>query len=103
MSLHIMMPYCLQKLFDWLERKIRSHDSQEVPMETREFILKCIPILRKSVIYLHRVHLAFFYLRGIFYHIAKRFTGIEYVSNCIHIASSHAKIVLNSLSTSVLC
>lgn len=73
------MPYCLRKLFDWLEKKLRSHDSQ-IPLETREFLLRCIPILRQSVIYVHRVHLAFFYLRGIFYHIAKRVAGIQYVS-----------------------
>ena len=29
----------------------------------------------------HRAHLALFYLNGIFYHIAKRITGIQYVSN----------------------
>ena len=29
---------------------------------------------------IHRCHLALFYMRGIFYHIAKRFTGIHYVS-----------------------
>lgn len=76
--LHVLMPYCLQKLFDLLEKKLRSHDSQ-VPMETREFLLQCIPILRKSVIYVHRVHLTFFYLRGIFYHIAKRTAAIRYI------------------------
>ena len=78
-GLHVLMPYCLRKLFDWLERKLRTHDSQ-IPIETREFLLRCIPILRKSVIYVHRLHLAFFYLRGIFYHIAKRVAGIHYVS-----------------------
>jgi len=29
----------------------------------------------------HRAHLALFYLNGVFYHIAKRLTGVQYVSN----------------------
>ena len=93
----MLMPYCLRKIFDWLERKLRSHDSQ-IPIETREFLLRCIPILRKSVLYIHRLHLAFFYLRGIFYHIAKRVAGVQYVSigfrsiMCIMIILFHAQI-----------
>ena len=29
----------------------------------------------------HRAHMALFYLTGVFYHIAKRITGVQYVSN----------------------
>lgn len=28
-----------------------------------------------------RLHVAWFYIHGVFYHLAKRFTGITYVSN----------------------
>lgn len=79
--LHVLTPYLLRKLFDWLEKKMRSHDSQEIPLETREFLLKCIPVAKTIVMYGHRLHMALFYLRGIFYHIAKRFSGVHYVSS----------------------
>ena len=29
----------------------------------------------------HRAHMALFYLTGVFYHIAKRLTGVQYVRN----------------------
>ena len=80
---------------------MRSHDSQEIPMETREFILKYIPILRKSVIYIHRVHLALFYLRGIFYHLAKRMSGIQYVS--IAIIREYSQVVFYFFLQNVCC
>ncbi|KAJ8314295.1 hypothetical protein KUTeg_008856 [Tegillarca granosa] len=71
-------PYCLQKLLDWLERKLKSPYLTSLPVETKEFLLKCIPVLRQSVTFLYRCHLAIFYLKGIFYHIAKRVTGVQY-------------------------
>jgi peroxin-10 len=78
--LHVLTPYLLRKLFDWLEKKMRSHDSQEIPMETREFLLKYIPVARTVVLYVHRLHMAVFYLKGVFYHLAKRINGVNYVS-----------------------
>ncbi|XP_052790775.1 peroxisome biogenesis factor 10-like isoform X2 [Mya arenaria] len=76
---HVLTPYLLRKLFDWLEKRLRSHDHQEVPLETREFLLQCIPVAQSVVLYTHRLHMAVFYLRGLFYHVAKRISGIEYL------------------------
>lgn len=78
--LHVFTPYVFRKLCDWLEKKLRSHDSHEVPIETREFLLRCIPVAKTIVMYGHRLHMAVFYLKGIFYHLAKRLNGIYYVS-----------------------
>ncbi|KAJ8314047.1 hypothetical protein KUTeg_008608 [Tegillarca granosa] len=69
----------IQKLLDWLERKLKSPYLTSLPVETKEFLLKCIPVLRQSVTFLYRCHLAIFYLKGIFYHIAKRVTGVQYI------------------------
>ncbi|KAJ8314290.1 hypothetical protein KUTeg_008851 [Tegillarca granosa] len=66
-------------LLDWLERKLKSPYLTSLPVETKEFLLKCIPVLRQSVTFLYRCHLAIFYLKGIFYHIAKRVTGVQYI------------------------
>ncbi|KAL4219664.1 peroxisome biogenesis factor 10 [Mactra antiquata] len=77
--IHVLVPYILRKFLDWLEKKLKSQDSQEVPMATRQFLLQCIPVMRTMVVYGHRLHMAVFYLRGIFYHIAKRLSGVHYL------------------------
>ncbi|XP_060085832.1 peroxisome biogenesis factor 10-like isoform X1 [Ylistrum balloti] len=76
---HVGTPYLLQRLLDWFERRLRSPRSHEIPEETRVFLLKCVPVVRNSVTFVHRLHLAAFYLRGLFYHIAKRAAGVQYL------------------------
>ncbi|KAK3604746.1 hypothetical protein CHS0354_017853 [Potamilus streckersoni] len=77
--LQVLTPYCLQKGFDMLENKLRSNSMHEVPIETRELLLKYIPAFRSAVTYLHRFHLCLFYIYGTFYHIAKRVANIKYM------------------------
>jgi len=77
---HVCTPYILQQLFDRAEHFLKSGDSGNIPTETKAFLLKCIPVLRHSVTFVHRFHLAAFYLNGIFYNISKRLAGIQYVS-----------------------
>ncbi|KAH3801998.1 peroxisome biogenesis factor 10-like [Dreissena polymorpha] len=50
---HVLIPYTIRKGLDWLERRLQSHGLQEVPIATREFLLKCIPIARDLVLYTH--------------------------------------------------
>lgn len=75
---HVLIPYTIRKGLDWLERRLQSHGLQEVPIATREFLLKCIPVARDLVLYTHRLHMAVFYMQGIFYQLAKRFNGVQY-------------------------
>lgn len=77
---HVITPYALHKLIDWVERWLKSpirHD--KIQPKTRDFLLKCIPAVRQTVTFLHRCHLALFYFQGVFYHIAKRLSGVNYV------------------------
>ncbi|XP_052223707.1 peroxisome biogenesis factor 10-like isoform X6 [Dreissena polymorpha] len=76
---HVLIPYTVRKGLDWLERRLQSHGLQEVPIATREFLLKCIPIARDLVLYTHRLHMAVFYMQGMFYQLAKRFNGVQYL------------------------
>nr|XP_022318062.1 peroxisome biogenesis factor 10-like isoform X1 [Crassostrea virginica] len=78
-SLHVFGPYGVARLLDWVEKKLQSGDWDSVPMETREIILKSLPVLQQALSLLQRFHLAVFYLRGIFYHIAKRLTDVSYI------------------------
>lgn len=83
-SLHVFGPYAVGRFLDWVEKKFKSGDWDSVPQETREFILKSLPVLQQALSLLQRFHLALFYLRGVFYHIAKRLTNVSYVSKDKH-------------------
>lgn len=79
--LYVFGPYIIEKVLAKLELWLQSPESQLFGLHarTREILLNFIPCLRTTVLYVHRAHLAFFYLTGIFYHIAKRLTGIQYL------------------------
>ncbi|XP_015764687.1 PREDICTED: peroxisome biogenesis factor 10-like [Acropora digitifera] len=87
--LYVFGPYVIEKVLAKLELWLQSPESQLFGLHarTREILLNFIPCLRTTVLYVHRAHLAFFYLTGIFYHIAKRLTGIQYVSNRVFMKS----------------
>ncbi|XP_063421535.1 peroxisome assembly protein 10-B-like [Mytilus trossulus] len=83
--IHVLTPYTLHKVIDWFEKWLKSpvlHD--EIPAETKHFLLKCVPVIRQTVTFLHRCHLALFYFQGMFYHLAKRFAGVNYVKYSLH-------------------
>ncbi|XP_020831456.1 peroxisome biogenesis factor 10 isoform X1 [Phascolarctos cinereus] len=57
----------------WLHRRV-CHMTE--PQKTT--LLRTLHILKQSAACLRRLHVAVFYIDGIFYHLAKRLTGIEY-------------------------
>jgi peroxin-10 len=79
-SLHVFGPYGVMRFLDWVEKKFQTGEWDSVPKETREIILKSLHVLQKVLSLLQRLHLAVFYLRGVYYHIAKRLTDVSYVS-----------------------
>lgn len=48
--------------------------------EVKQRLLQWLPSMRYIIMFVHRAHLAFFYINGVFYHMAKRSSGIKYVS-----------------------
>ncbi|KAM4704203.1 peroxisome biogenesis factor 10 [Rhinophrynus dorsalis] len=58
----------------WLHRKISALNEQQ-----KKTLIKTVYVFRQSIVFLSRLHLAVFYIKGVFYHIAKRFTGITYL------------------------
>ncbi|XP_053546325.1 peroxisome biogenesis factor 10 [Bombina bombina] len=57
-----------------VHRKISSLSEQQ-----KKTLIKTVYIVRQSIVFLKRLHLATFYSNGVFYHIAKRITGITYL------------------------
>ncbi|XP_070564134.1 peroxisome assembly protein 10-A-like [Ptychodera flava] len=78
--LNVTVPYLIEKGLVLLERHIQTIGTRLGLSEPiKEFLLQSIPVIRTCVTYTHRVHLALFYLRGIFYHISKRVTAVRYL------------------------
>lgn len=83
--LQVVTPYALHRLLDWLEKEMRHNMSLNISEQGRSSALELIKIARHIITILHRCHLAIFYMSGVFYHIAKRFTGINYVSHSFQV------------------
>ncbi|XP_063799151.1 peroxisome biogenesis factor 10 [Pseudophryne corroboree] len=62
------------KIWKWVHRKISALTEQQ-----KKTLVKVVYAVRQSITFLRRFHLATFYMNGMFYHIAKRVTGITYL------------------------
>ncbi|GFO46359.1 peroxisome biogenesis factor 10-like [Plakobranchus ocellatus] len=77
--MQVCAPYILHSSLLKLEHLLQSSTSVNLTPAARETLLNVLPLIRRAVTVLHRCHLAMFYVHGIFYHIAKRLTGIHYI------------------------
>lgn len=79
--LHVSSPYVLQRILDICHRQLTTPGSNLdfLSPQSKHFILKIIPVIKQCLMFAHRLHLAAFYLKGIFYHVAKRVTNTHYV------------------------
>lgn len=79
--LYVFGPYVIDKALTRLELWLQTQEycPSGLNSRVRETLSTLIPFVRTVVVYIHRAHLALFYLNGIFYHIAKRLTGIQYL------------------------
>lgn len=108
-ALHVVLPYVLDKALLPLEQELqadndgaRASQSSLAPSgrsqsrarrwvrrhtatlteQQRKALQQMTFVLRQGIACLHRLHVAWFYIHGVFYHLAKRLSGITYVSNC---------------------
>ncbi|XP_026867118.2 peroxisome biogenesis factor 10 [Electrophorus electricus] len=58
----------------WIQRAVRMLNEQQ-----RKSLKPVVFAVQQGVTILHRVHVALFYISGVFYHLAKRTTGISYL------------------------
>jgi peroxin-10 len=90
--LQIATPYLIHRLLNWLEKEMRHNTTLHISPHGREFALTLINGIRNTLTFLHRCHLAAFYMSGVFYHIAKRFTNIHYVGQLQYIVNAVFKM-----------
>ncbi|XP_059757445.1 peroxisome biogenesis factor 10 isoform X2 [Balaenoptera ricei] len=105
-ALHTVLPYLLDKALLHLEHELQADGDGAWPSRgslapgargqsgARRWVRRCtaalteqqqgtllraVLVLRQGLGCLQRLHVAWFYIHGAFYHLAKRFTGITYV------------------------
>ncbi|XP_064406332.1 peroxisome biogenesis factor 10-like [Halichondria panicea] len=74
-------PYIIERALEEIYKRLneRSLDSLNVTEQQYQVLEKTVEFLEELVSTFNKLHLSLFYLRGIFYHFGKRFTGINYV------------------------
>uniref|UniRef100_A0A6P8JCX5 RING-type E3 ubiquitin transferase n=1 Tax=Actinia tenebrosa TaxID=6105 RepID=A0A6P8JCX5_ACTTE len=79
--LHTLAPYFLRKLLGKLEVLVQTPERWPSGWseKSRIWLQESLPIIQQSILFLHRAHLTIFYLTGIFYHLSKRITSINYI------------------------
>ncbi|PIK48376.1 hypothetical protein BSL78_14777 [Apostichopus japonicus] len=77
---HVVFPYLLDKFLSRLSYRLGANLSVPVlPLDWRERLKTTLPLVRHLLLLAHRTHMAFFYLSGVFYHIAKRSSAVQYL------------------------
>ncbi|XP_025222032.1 peroxisome biogenesis factor 10 isoform X1 [Theropithecus gelada] len=104
-TLHAVLPYLLDKVLLPLEQELQADPDSGRPSQgslvpggrgcsgvrrwvrrhtatlteqQRRALLRAAFVLRQGLACLQRLHVAWFYIHGVFYHLAKRLTGITY-------------------------
>ncbi|XP_063571861.1 peroxisome biogenesis factor 10 isoform X8 [Pongo abelii] len=60
-------------------RRWMRHHTATLTEQQRRALLRAVFVLRQGLACLQRLHVAWFYIHGVFYHLAKRLTGITYL------------------------
>ncbi|KAJ8021456.1 Peroxisome biogenesis factor 10 [Holothuria leucospilota] len=77
---HVVFPYLLDKFLTKLAYQLDGDlPTPGLSPELRGRLKSVLPVVRHVMLLGHRAHMAFFYIRGIFYHVAKRASGIQYL------------------------
>ncbi|XP_008850863.1 peroxisome biogenesis factor 10 [Nannospalax galili] len=105
-ALHAVLPYLLDKALLPLEQELQAngdgtrtsqsslvsggrswsgarrwvrHHTATLTEQQRRALQQAVFVLRQGLVCLHRLHIAWFYIHGAFYHLAKRLAGITYL------------------------
>lgn len=94
-ALHAVLPYALDKALLPLEQELQADGAgarrglrpwlrlraAALTEPQRRALQRALRVLRQGLACLQRLHVAWFYIHGAFYHLAKRLTGVTYVSS----------------------
>ncbi|XP_059155693.1 peroxisome assembly protein 10-A-like [Physella acuta] len=77
--LQVCAPHLFNLSYKKCEHMLRNSTAINLKPATRETILSILPLVAKAGTMIHRLHMALFYINGVYYHMAKRISGIHYV------------------------
>jgi len=107
-GLQVLAPYLVETSLVRLEQSLRTNPHLNIRADIKHKLCESLPGVRHCIMVLHRCHLALFYLRGVYYHIAKRTSGVSYIS--IHAEKAGGRTVYRLLAylsvvqlTALLC
>ncbi|XP_006885885.1 PREDICTED: peroxisome biogenesis factor 10 isoform X2 [Elephantulus edwardii] len=97
-ALHTALPYILDKALLHLEHELQANGgigpgtrsrtgvrlwvhqrAARLSEQQRRALLQAVHVFSRGLTYLRRLHVAWFYISGVFYHLSKRLTGITYL------------------------
>ncbi|XP_069933208.1 peroxisome biogenesis factor 10 isoform X1 [Oryctolagus cuniculus] len=92
-ALHAVLPYALDKALLPLEQELQADGAgarrglrpwlrlraAALTEPQRRALQRALRVLRQGLACLQRLHVAWFYIHGAFYHLAKRLTGVTYL------------------------
>ncbi|XP_062046292.1 peroxisome biogenesis factor 10 isoform X1 [Lepus europaeus] len=96
-ALHAVLPYALDKALLPLEQELQADGARAaqggrrglrpwvrlraaaLTEQQRRALQRALFVLRQGLACLQRLHVAWFYIHGAFYHLAKRLTGVTYL------------------------
>ena len=73
-----LFPFAFEKVVSRVESLVDNH-STGLTQKGREHIKVILAAIRHAVFLIHRCNLALFYIKGVYYHLSKRFISIRYV------------------------
>lgn len=75
---HVVVPYLCKRLLRRLEQTLQL-ESFHGHSQVKNIILLLMPLLKQLITILHRMHMVAFYFSSVYYDVAKRITGIQYL------------------------
>lgn len=99
---HVLVPYIFSKLSGYIDRFLRPRvqtlqGKEALKEETRKKLSAWLPHLKSMLEVVQRLHIAVFYFSGIFYHVSKRITNIQYVRSRLIATQQSCRIQLTHL------
>ena len=74
-------PYIIERALEVVYKRLHDRNIEYLDLTEQQYqsLERVVEFLEELVSIFNRLHLAWFYLRGIFYHFGKRFSSIQYV------------------------
>jgi len=81
---HSVVPYLLEKCFSYLEKRLLLNQLYILSNHNQAKLFNALPKIKLMLITIHRLHLSIFYIKGIYFTIAKRLANVNYAKYIVN-------------------